>query len=129
MNHNAIRSVAVLLVASVFGPEPSIANADDVRAGVSADELQAGKNAYEMYCAQCHGMTGKGGLRLGSAVSSDLTDGEWTQGGTDEEIISTIKNGIAPAYAMQPWGNQLEDSEIRLIVAYVRSLAVASSGP
>jgi len=95
---------------------------------MSTQELLAGKQSYMDHCARCHGPTGKGGLKVGSEMTTDLTDEQWSHGGSDEEIIDTIKNGIAPSYAMQPWGYQLEDDEIRLIVDYIRSLGTANPG-
>jgi mono/diheme cytochrome c family protein len=61
--------------------------------------------------------------RVGSATASDLTDDKWDHGSSDGEVFNTIKNGVAPAYAMQPWEGQISDKNIWNVVIYIRSLA------
>src|SRR3954465_1764513 len=52
--------------------------------------LASGKNVYDKYCANCHGVTGNGVsdkaktlAEAGEAKPSDLTDDKWDHGSTD----------------------------------------------
>jgi mono/diheme cytochrome c family protein len=92
-------------------------------APLTPESLAAGKLTFEKYCVRCHGVAGKGGLPMGSTVTSDLTDDQWNHGSTDGELFNTIKDGIPPAYIMQPWEGQVSDVNIWKVILYIRSLA------
>lgn len=77
--------------------------------------IQEGASLFRANCSPCHGPNARGGGR-----GPDLTSGRWTHGSTDDEIFRTISQG-APGTEMP--ANALEDSEIRTIIAYLRSLA------
>ena len=90
----------------------------------SPESIAAGKRVYERYCASCHGTSAQGGS--GSDISPpapDLTDEEWKHGSTDGEIFAVIKNGVAPDFNMEPWGDRIKETDIWNVVNYVRSLA------
>ena len=90
----------------------------------TAESIAAGKTTFTRYCAVCHGINAEGGS--GSDISPpapDLTDAVWLHGSTDGEIFYTIKNGVPPDLAMEPWGDRIKDPDIWNVVNYVRSLA------
>jgi putative heme-binding domain-containing protein len=66
-------------------------------------------------------VSARGGMR-----GPDLTTGAWSHGGSDEELATTITDGV-PGTAMP--ANDLERDEIRQIVAYLRTLQQPSSPP
>ena len=74
-------------------------------------------------CARCHGADGRGDTPLGHTYNSpDFTDPEWwrkhfniTSTGSLAAIVGKGKDGM-PAF-----GKKLTRSEIRRLVAYVRS--------
>jgi cytochrome c oxidase cbb3-type subunit 3 len=87
---------------------------EDVDASVAA----AGKTHYDMVCAACHGVDGKGNAMLGAP---NLTAGIYIYGGDQNSIEYTIKNGrngIMPAQA-----DLLGEARSRLVAAYVLNLA------
>jgi cytochrome c oxidase cbb3-type subunit 3 len=86
--------------------QTSVANAAAVKEGASL---------FRANCSPCHGLNAQGGGR-----GPDLTSGRWTHGSTDDGIFRTISQGV-PGTDMP--ANGFEDSEIRAIVAYLRSLA------
>ena len=100
-----------------------------------AADAAAGKAKYDMFCAVCHGATGKGD---GAAAPPDpkprdLSTGEFkfdTDGdgkkGSDADIKNVIRNGAAkyggsPMMVAWPAG-AVPDADVDNIVAYIRSL-------
>ena len=77
--------------------------------------IKEGASLFRANCSPCHGLNARGGGR-----GPDLTSGKWTHGSTDDEIFRTISQGV-PGTEMP--ANALEDSEVRTIIAYLRSLA------
>ena len=86
----------------------------DDRATANAAEVKEGSSLFRANCSPCHGLTARGGGR-----GPDLTSGRWTHGSSDAEIFRTISEGV-PGTEMP--ASTFEDSEIRAIVAYLRSL-------
>ena len=100
-----------------------------------AGDAAAGKAKYEMFCASCHGPTGKGDGPVGAALNPkprDFSTGDFKfdtdkdgKAGTDADLTNVIKNGAA-AYGgnamMAPWGATLSEADLENVVAFVRSL-------
>lgn len=87
--------------------------------GQPHDETQAAAGqAKWALCLACHGPTGKGNPALGAP---DLTNDIWLYGGSEAQLTHSIavgRNGQMPAHE-----KLLTDDEIRLLVAYVATLA------
>ena len=77
--------------------------------------VKEGASVFRANCSPCHGLNGRGGGR-----GPDLTSGRWIHGSSDAAIFRTISQGV-PGTEMP--ANALEDSEIRSIIAYLRSLS------
>ena len=75
----------------------------------------AGKALFDSTCAACHGAGATGGR------GPDLTSGRFVHGGTDYQLFTTIKGGVAgtemPAFA------QLPSDDIWRLVTYIKSLS------
>lgn len=90
----------------------------------SAESVATGQKVYQRYCRGCHGSTGEGGPQAeGNVAPSNLVDAKWDHGASDGAIFNSIKVGIRPDYAMEPWGDRLSDTDIWHVVNYLRSLA------
>ena len=103
---------ALLVACSLAGAaqEPTKQTPD-----ANAVAVKEGASLFRANCSPCHGLSARGGGR-----GPDLTSGRWTHGGTDDEIFRTISQGVS---GTEMPANGFEDSEIRGIVAYLRSLA------
>ena len=82
---------------------------------VDEDLLAAGKTIFTTNCAVCHRED------AGGSVGPNLTDKYWLHGGTREEIIHTINNGVI-TMGMIPWKGVLKDEEINAVAHYILSL-------
>ena len=93
----------------------------------SETSIAAGKKTYGEYCAGCHGPRGEGGMLVsitedrGLPPPPDLIDEKWDHGGTDGEVYTTVKNGVAPDYIMGPFDGRLPDTDIWNIINFLRS--------
>jgi disulfide bond formation protein DsbB len=90
-------------------------------------DAEAGKAHYDSVCVACHGVEATGLPNLGK----DLTNSEFTQNLTDEELVEFIKMGRSvgdpentTGVDMPPKGGSpaLSDQGLYDIVAYLRTL-------
>jgi cytochrome c len=94
--------------------------------------LASGKNVYNKYCAECHGITGNGvsekakTLEAGDVKPSDLTDDKWEHGSTDGEIFVNIRDGVGVRGAMKGLNGKpgISDIDMWNVVNYMRTLAL-----
>ena len=88
------------------------------------------QRTYLTRCAPCHGANGHGSWRatIFFIRPGDLTDRRAMAQLSDDYIFSLIKNGGAAIGkpGMPAFGYHLSDSEVRALVAYVRTLSAAS---
>ncbi|HEY2434927.1 MAG TPA: PQQ-dependent sugar dehydrogenase [Vicinamibacterales bacterium] len=133
-----VSGLAVVLAASVVATRPHPggdgAQAAATRNPVAATSasLAAGKQAYDVNCAACHGPLAQGAVKAGNPISiiaeqggkqpPDLTDQQWDHGSSDGEIFTAIKRGIPPTM-MGGWEGRLSDTDIWNVVNYLRALA------
>jgi putative heme-binding domain-containing protein len=96
----------------------SLLHAADKTTAEKSAAAKEGASVFRANCSPCHGLNARGGGR-----GPDLTSGRWTHGSTDAAIFRTISQGV-PGTEMP--ANALEDSEIRAIIAYLRSLSPQS---
>ncbi len=85
------------------------------------------KQLFDFYCAQCHGLTGKGD---GPNVTKDFkTDPRNFTSVADMEKLSDadIKNvvmdggaAVSKSELMPPWGKTIAEADVDKLVAYVR---------
>ena len=87
-----------------------------------ADWIAAGQQRFEMVCAACHGLEGRGNPMLGAP---NLTDDIWLHGRDFASIQTTIthgRNNQMPAHL-----EMLGDAKVKLLAAYVMSLGGADA--
>jgi cytochrome c6 len=95
-------TLAILMVCGVMAVSSSSAAAQDAAA------------TYKAKCAMCHGADGKGG-KMGTKDfgSPDI------QAMTDAQLADVISKGKPPK--MPAYGDKLKDSDVKGLVAYIRT--------
>jgi mono/diheme cytochrome c family protein len=92
-------------------------------------DVSAGQALYARHCAACHGDAAKGDGASAAAFATkpaDLTDGRLMNGLPDDFLITVIIDGgpaMGLAPTMPPFRGNLNESQARQIVAFVRTLA------
>ena len=104
--HLTIFCVALLLAASSPGP--------------SYAELDAGK-VYIAKCKLCHGAAGKPSAPFAERGVKDLSDPEWQDANSDQQIKDVIDNGVEDTL-MRAFGKELKPDEKDSLVAFIRGL-------
>lgn len=109
-------------------PAPEAAPGPETTAPAAVD-VARGKATYEMYCAACHGTSGKGDGPAAATLPTkpaDHSDGNIMNAISNDDLLKTIKEGgaaIGKSSLMPAWGATLNDDQIRDVIAFVRSLA------
>ncbi len=86
------------------------------------------RETYQWYCAQCHGVKGKGdgiNAKFLTVPPRNHTKAEYLETRTDKQFFEAIKFGglsVGRAPCMPAWGNTLNDSTIYELVRYIREL-------
>jgi mono/diheme cytochrome c family protein len=119
-----IRLVAAISLATLISPAVALAG-----------DAAAGKVTFNMFCATCHGESGKGDGPVGAVLNPhprDFTKGEFkfdTDGdgkaGTDADLFNVITNGAGKyggSQQMAAWGGSLSEAQRKDVIAYVRTL-------
>jgi mono/diheme cytochrome c family protein len=89
-----------------------------IKGGVA--DLEVGSSLFQMHCASCHGVDGKG---LEKTKRHDFTSAIWHASRQDLDIADAILRGRAPM--MPPIS--LSESQLRDVISHVRSLKTAKS--
>lgn len=97
----------------------------------TAKSIAAGKNVYDKYCAECHGVKGDGVsekaktlVEAGEPKPSDLTDDKWDHGSTDGELFIDIRDGVGLKGAMKGLDGRpgISATDMWNVVNYMRTL-------
>lgn len=90
------------------------------------DNIEKGKEFFELNCAVCHGREGEGaGARAGTMAEAKprmLTNLDWINTRDDLRLLRSIKFGVAGT-AMTPWGDQTSGLQRLQLVMFIRSLS------
>ena len=95
----------------------------------TAENIQAGKEAFSAYCAACHGLDGqKTGVPFADRMSPPVPSlaSQHVQEYKDGQLKKIIDDGLAPS-GMPASKGILNDDEIWSIVLYIRHLPPAGS--
>ncbi len=127
----ALLALTVALVwARHVGEEPGgpVDGTSEVLPDALAD-TDMGRHDYGLYCASCHGERGDATGLLATTLEprpTDLTNGSYMNALSDEHLFLVIQQGgaaVGKSPQMAGWGGTLAESQIRNLVAFIRSLA------
>jgi len=91
-------------------------------AGVKQAAPGSGQELFTRHCAVCHGATGEG------ASGPDLTNPAWQASISDEQLESTVRNGLHGT-AMPAFGGRLQPTDLRLLIKQLRALTKTAIQP
>jgi cytochrome c oxidase cbb3-type subunit III len=81
---------------------------------ITPELAEQGRSVYQTNCAACHG------AELGGGIGVALNDGAWLHGGSPEEVLRTVSEGV-PAKGMPAWGPILGPERVKQVTAYILS--------
>jgi cytochrome c553 len=94
---------------------------------VTAELLSQGRDSWILWCANCHGMEGRGDgpdSVLLDPKPRDQTDRDYMDKLTDRELAETVVYGGAPrGYPNMPALPQVWGEELVALIAHVRNLS------
>jgi mono/diheme cytochrome c family protein len=91
-----------------------------------APDLARGKELYARYCSGCHGEDGRGEAKTFRPNVGNLSVKMLMDQLSDDYLVAVIQKGgaaVGKNAAMPAWSAQLDDADIRDVVAFVRTLA------
>jgi|SRR5680860_437875 len=100
-----------------------------VSLGTIAAEAPSGKELYQTYCTQCHGVSGDGwGLNTRdiAVLPRDHTEKAEMSARTDADLFKAIKHGgsaVNKSNLMPNWDANMTDAEIQKLVDYLRRIS------
>ncbi|GJL79707.1 MAG: hypothetical protein NPINA01_26960 [Nitrospinaceae bacterium] len=86
------------------------------------------REVYQWYCAQCHGLQGKGdgiNARLLTVPPRDHTKADYLETRSDQQLFDAIKKGglaVGRAPCMPSWEHTLDEDTMHSLVRYIREL-------
>ena len=91
------------------------------------------RRTYQWYCAQCHGIEGKGdgiNAKFLTVPPRNHTKAEYLETRTDKQLFQAIKSGglsVGRAPCMPAWGHTIDENTIHELVRYIRELCQCES--
>jgi len=126
-----VRSRVWIWTATVI---PAVAALALISTAARAADLTSAASSYTDTCAKCHGPAGKGAGPKAAELKDkdgkpvaigDLSDCAKMSKVTDDDLFKELKEGgasVGKSKFMTPYGDAMEDDEIKAMVAYVRTL-------
>jgi len=115
---------------AITGPSPEYATHPAAApSGETAKPSSRVETIYEIFCSQCHGITGNGkGINAPMMFVSPRNHTSAQEMGplTDDRLYAVIRYGgpaVGKSVLMPSWGAVLKDSDIRALVAHLRELS------
>ena len=90
-------------------------------AGAAAAPAADGAKVYSAKCKLCHGPTGKPNSLFAKQGVKDLSDPEWQDANSDDQIRKVIVEGVDDTL-MRAFRDELKPAEVDAIVTYLRTL-------
>jgi len=121
-------AVCLPLVAAAAGPSAlETNNCTPTDANLRGDAAN-GKLLHAEHCAACHGLTGAADVVVMhmDETPPDQGNPEYMKNLPDSYLYLAIcrgGEGVGKSYVMSPWGDFFTDSEIRDLIAWVRTFS------
>ena len=118
------RRAAIIVGLVMAGLAVWVGDAAGQRLKQPKPDLDAGERIYKQNCVNCHGTSGKGDGAAAEKLNpkpADLT-ALATQAKKDAELLEVIKVG-RPGTAMPGWMSEIDERELRDVLAYIRTLS------
>jgi hypothetical protein len=97
----------------------------EIRGGLSGKQFRGGK-IYQKYCSVCHGISGESdGFNTYNLIVKPIPFSEELPKMSDQDLIRFIKYGsleYGRSRYCPPWGNNLDEKEINLLITFLRNL-------
>ena len=92
------------------------------RQEIEGDTHAEAKHLFDSVCAKCHGTDGRGGVPAAEGLPPprNFCDPAFQASRSDDELKRVIKAGKGP---MPPFGALFDDSQLTLLVAYIRGFS------
>lgn len=119
--------ISIMILANVYGFASEKLNDNK-------SDKYLGKQLYQVYCVQCHGITGDGyGINVEdmSVLPKDHTDKKEMITRSDADLFKAIKYGgkaVSKSALMPAWEANLSDKQINAIVVYLRDVCCSDEG-
>jgi mono/diheme cytochrome c family protein len=101
-------------------------------AEVTPAMLEKGRGTYKVYCAACHGESGRGdgpGAGVMKPAPRDHTDRAYMSTLSDEDLAKVIQMGGAiKGKPLMPGNPQIKGADLAALVAFTRSLSAGPAG-
>ena len=108
----AHRSQPAALAAEVAEAKVRWPDAGPKQLVINDETVGRGRAIFQTNCTGCHGKNLEGG------IGPNLTDETWIHGGSPEQVVKTITEGV-PAKGMLTWGPILGPEKINDVAAFV----------
>jgi len=118
-----IRSIGIALLAGMASAVLWLGVAGGQSPQLQRPDPDAGREIFMRNCTSCHGNSGRGDGAAAEQLDprpADLTSGK-TQAKQDVELSETIMLG-RKGTSMPSWKSELNERDVRDVVAYLRSL-------
>lgn len=118
-----IRGIGIALIVGVVSAMLWLGRVEGQQPRLQRPNPEAGERLYKQNCINCHGASGRGDGAAADKLEpkpADLTSDK-TQAKQDTELIETIKFG-RPGSAMPGWMSELDERDMRDVMAYIRTL-------
>ena len=92
-------------------------------------DCEKGRESYDLFCAGCHGLEGKGpmgALEPDSPVPHDLSDTAYMGDFDDKDLFYVIQCGglaVGKSVFMPPWASAMTDDQLADVVCHLRKLS------
>lgn len=119
-----IRSIGIALIVGMVSAMLWLGAAGGQSPQLQRPDPDAGGLIFRQNCINCHGASGRGDGAAAAQLDpkpADLTL-EKTQAKRDVELLETIKFG-RPGTSMPGWMSELDERDLRNVMAYLRTLS------